>query len=388
MRGTIIARSPVLPVVAALLLAVAPAGAAAPVPDRVIATLAYRLFPLLSAWPAGARGDNMTAALSRRRQRITACDGEVGCVMKAARWTDAERNLVAAAAGQVDPRAWRGRALPDDGAQAEVTREIEGLNAIITVYGQGQPPRYPEIDGPDTNHAEDNAKIAVATAAAGGDDPATSLDPSMGIALALLDANDQDDAAAFEPLDARYNSAAIARARTVDWSRYRFTAIIVPGVGPDDLATPLSAASKLNVRMAARLWAKGVAPFLLFTGGTVHPRGTHYAEALQMARAMSERFGAPADAIVVDPYARHTTTNLRNATRRLAALGAPLDRPALISTNPAQSRYIEGREFAERNRRELGYQPGRIGARLSPTELVFYPSPESFRVDPRDPLDP
>lgn len=69
-------------------------------------------------------------------------------------------------------------------------------------------------------------------------------------------------------------------------------------------------------------------------------------------------------------------------------LGAPLDRDAIVVTNPEQSRYIESPEFAKRNELELGYQPGTVGRRLTPTEILFRPSARSARVDPSDPLDP
>lgn len=367
---------------AVLVVAAAPSGTAV-VPDRVIAKLAARLFPVLSAWPRGVRPEPVAAILTLRHQRIAACAGEFRCVLQAARWTDSERDAIAGAGDQTGLRA-----ASDDGMRASILREIGGINAVIGVYGQGVAPRYPKIDGPDPERAADNAAAAVALAEAARDAPATALDPSIGLALALLDVNDRDDAAAFEPLDARLNHAAMARAKTIDWSHYRYTAIIVPGIGPEDLSTPLSALGKLNVQMAATLWKAGLAPFVLFSGGTVHPRGTRNAEAVEMARAALERFGLPADAMIVEPYARHTTTNLRNATRRLAALGAPLDRPALISTNPDQSRYIASATFADRNQTELGYQPGRIGARLSPTQVLFQPSAASLRIDPSDPLDP
>ena len=101
-----------------------------------------------------------------------------------------------------------------------------------------------------------------------------------------------------------------------------------------------------------------------------------------------ERFGIPAERIVIEPYARHTTTNLRNATRRLHAMGAPLDKPTLIVANESQSRYISSPEFAARNPAELGYDPGTVGKRHSPYEVEFVPSPRSLRIDPWDPLDP
>ena len=280
----------------------------------------------------------------------------------------------------------------DDGVRPQLLRELAGINHILQVYGQGVAPRYPEIDGPGDQEGLRRfltlRQSAVTLSNAMERDPVGRLDPGIRLALALLDANDQDVAAAFEPLDTRTNAEAAARAKTIDWSRYRYTAIIVTGVGPTDLDTPLSAAGKLNVRMAAERFADGLAPFIILSGSMVHPRGTRHVEALEMRSALIERFGIPADAIILEPYARHTTTNLRNATRRLIALGAPLDRDTLIVTNAEQSAYIEWPEFAARNLRELGYQPGTVGKRLSPVELSFRPGIASTRVDPMDPLDP
>ena len=150
----------------------------------------------------------------------------------------------------------------------------------------------------------------------------------------------------------------------------------------------LSARGKWNVRLAAKRFADGEAPFIIFSGASVHPKGTRFVEAVEMRKALIERFGVPAEAIIIEPYARHTTTNLRNVTRRLIAMGAPLDKDSLIVTYTNQSRYIESQEFTSRNLKELGYLPGTVGARLSPTELVFRPSAKSLRIDPADPLDP
>ncbi|MBB5711020.1 ElyC/SanA/YdcF family protein [Sphingomonas xinjiangensis] len=124
------------------------------------------------------------------------------------------------------------------------------------------------------------------------------------------------------------------------------------------------------------------------TGGRAHPRATGFVEADEMRAALIDRYKVPAAAIVIEPYARHTTTNLRNATRLLMTMGAPLGRDALIVCNPGQSANLASPQFAARNMAELGYQPGHVGRRMSPTELEFRPSPESEWIDPRDPLDP
>jgi hypothetical protein len=345
---------------AALFLLFAHPGHAARVRDAKIEALSNRLFPLLTAWHAPAEG-KIADMLTERRRRMAACGDVPSCLLPASLWSGPERDLLAG-----------------------MEREIDGLNHIIEVYGLGEAPRYPEIDGPNFASKPRFLADAITLAkVAEGDE----LDPSITLALALLDAGGRDDAAAFEPLDGSYNAPAMARARMLDWSRYAYTAIIVPGIGPDDLATPLSAKGKLNVHMAAQHFFDGVAPFIIVSGGMVHPRGTSHAEALEMRQALIERFGVPADCIVLEPYARHTTTNLRNASRRLAALGAP-DRDALIVTYAEQSKMIESPAFAARNRLELGYEPGIVGTRLSPNELTFRPAKESLRIDPMDPLDP
>jgi len=214
------------------------------------------------------------------------------------------------------------------------------------------------------------------------------LDPSIALAIALIDANDRRDAVLFEPLDQAHNGAPFALAKKTDWQRYRYSAIIIPGVGPENPALSISARSKLHLQLAARRFAQGDVAFIITSGAAVHPKGSTYVEAVEMRRTLVERFGIPAERIVIEPYARHTTTNLRNATRRLHAMGAPLDKPTLIVANASQSRYISSPEFAARNPAELGYDPGAIGTRHSPYEVEFTPSARSLRVDPWDPLDP
>ncbi|MDZ7280435.1 YdcF family protein [Sphingomonas sanguinis] len=344
-----------------------PAIAETPVRDGQLAAMAERLFPALHGPLAG----------DARDRRVAACTGAPACVVAAAILRDEEREALAARS-------------PDRGD--DVRRQVDGLNEILRVYGVGKLPRYPLIDGSDAPFGSEDfaAKVADAVVMAGAQraDPAVGGDISLSLALALLDANDKNAAVAFEPLDQRYNAAAFRRARILDWGRYRYTAILVLGVGPDDLETPLSAKAKVNVRVAAEQYAKGLAPFLIVSGGAVHPRDTPHVEALEMRRALIERYGIPAEAIVIDPYARHTTTNLRNATRRLIAMGAPLDRDMLVVSNARHIDSIASPGFVERNRRELGYQPATADGRVAPTAIPMRPSRDSLQIDPADPLDP
>jgi len=379
---------------AALAIALPLQGGAAPVGDQHWALMAGRLFPLVSSVKQGSARSaaSLAAVLDSRKKRIDACQKASKCLLLAATWTDDEMDAVA---GAVPPAAASSPNQPpiaDDGARAQVVRELRGLNAILQIYGFGNQSRYPKIDGPVEKAGTPDFKAlvedAITLAESGKSDPALSLDPSIPLAIALIDVNERPDAVAFEPLDQAHNAAALARSRGIDWKRYKYTAIIIPGVGPENPAIPLSARGKLHLQLAASRFADGDVAFIIVSGAAVHPRGSHFVEAVEMRKALIERFHIPADRIVIEPYARHTTTNLRNATRRLVALGAPISQPALIVANAEQSRYIESPEFAARNPAELGYQPGSVGPRLSPYALEFRPSLRSLRVDPWDPLDP
>lgn len=368
------------------------AAIAAPARDKHWALLAGRLFPALTALAQSREGAHVASSVrAERRKRLEACQRAAPCVLRATLWTEAEMAELATQAEPVLEPAGKATTA-DDGVSAQVLRELKGLNAIVQVYGLRAVPRYPQIDGPidAPGSAQFNATLADAMmlADAGHDDPGAHFDPSLAVVMALLDANGADDAVAFEPLDATHNAGALSLARTIDWKRYRYVAIIAPGVGPTDLSTPLSARGKLNVRLAAERFAAGLAPFVIVSGSGVHPKGTAFVEAIEMRKALVERYGVPAERVLIEPYARHTTTNLRNVTRRLLAMGAPLDHEALIVTNPDHTQYIEGPDFKARAAAELGYQPGRITARLSPMELVFKPSSAAARVDPSDPRDP
>lgn len=328
----------------------------------------------------------MTALLDGRRQRVAGCAQDMFCVAQALIWTESEVDTLAKAIP-----APAGLNTPDDGVAAQARREIEGINIILRTYGLGHPAAYAEIDGAgtiDPRERQSRLQAAYWLSRTPRIASAQALDPSIDYALALLDGSDRADAIGFEPLTGGANAAAMARAKKLDWSRYRYSALIVTGVGPEVPDMAISPFGKYHLRLAASRFAQGDAPFIIVTGGKAHPRATRFAEAEQMRNALIERYGVPANAILIEPYARHTTTNLRNATRLLMAMDAPMDRDAVIVSNPGQSASIESPQFVTRNQRELGYQPGQVGRRLSPTQLLFRPSRASARVDPRDPLDP
>jgi len=368
--------------------AAAPVWAKPPAPvavnDTVVDTLSERLFPML-----GALGRLPTATFDTRARRIAACGDVPACMIEATIWTDQDRATVVAS---LSKNGARPKPNADLSVAAGIDQELEALNVVLRVYGLGLPGRYPKIDGPifatDTPFFADSVKVAIDTARAASDAPPATIVASVRLAVALLDANDATAATRFEPLDQRENAGARTLAARTDWKAFRYSLLIVPGVGPEDVGTTLSPRSKLHALLAAQRYRQGLAPFILVSGSAVHPRGTRFVEAVEIRRALVERYGIPADRVILEPYARHTTTNLRNATRRMVALGIPLDRPTLIVTDAEQSKYIESPTFTDRNRTELGYLPGTVGRRLSVYDLEFQPSRLSLRHDPRDPLDP
>ncbi len=171
------------------------------------------------------------------------------------------------------------------------------------------------------------------------------------------------------------------------WENYSYTVIVVPGAGGDRPDVPLSAWGRLRVAVAAKRYHEGKAPFVLVSGGFVHPNQTPYCEALEMKRALMRDHAVPENAILIDPHARHTTTNLRNAARILFRYGFPFERKGLITTDLYQSKYIEAPAFNERCRKEMGHVPHRIVGEFHDGPGIRAQA-EALHADFSDLLDP
>jgi hypothetical protein len=267
-----------------------------------------------------------------------------------------------------------------------------GLNNIVAVYGLGKDGRSPAIDGISYDvKSEFYNNLLHNLIGVQVDDPTPPtlfFQPTLQLALGLLDANRRDEAGRFEPMERGENRAAFRRVGSVDWNRYPYSVILVPGEGPDEHDVRLSPVGKLRLTFAARRFRQGKAPFLLVSGGYVHPKQTPYCEAYEMKRSLMQDFGVPENAIIIDPHARHTTTNLRNAARLIYRYGIPFDKPGLVSSDTGQCDYIESKDLHDRCQSIFGYQPCQILKRLSPFDLEFRPNIDSLYADPIDPLDP
>lgn len=268
------------------------------------------------------------------------------------------------------------------------------LNRIYRLYALGEKPVYPAIDGLDRDPREPwfQSRLADALAmgaASEGEDLVFGRWSRMAIDLLIL--AQRDEAARYEPLESSLNGPANRRADRLGWERYRYTAILVPGNGLDATERGVSPVAVLRLRLAATRWRQGLAPLIIVSGGHVHPSRTPYAEAIEMRRALIDGFGVPAEAVLTDPYARHTTTNLRNAVRLLFRARAPMDRPFLVTSSPWQAAYVAdaGEDgLIERARRELGYVPYRVVERPSTVDTAVLPDVLALQGDPDEPLDP
>jgi hypothetical protein len=350
------------------------------------------------------------ARLAELDKAVKTCGTDVACNAGALEWSDAEIEQGEHALAALYRSSPAIRAFADgplrasgmyvryqDSGGADMlahawTDCLHGIDRAIDVYALGKPPRYPAIDSVTYDPKTDAYRRVLQTAVAVLQDDRASLDlawaASLRFALQVMLFNHRDEAGRFEPMEKGENAAAFRRMKSVDWSRYPYTAIVVPGAGNDRPGVRLSPHGEVRDEIAAKRYRDGKAPFVIVSGGYVHPTQTEYSEAIEMKRDPMTHFGIPEDAILVDPHARHTTTNMRNAARLMYRYGIPFDRKALVTSDPGQSEYIENQTFAKRCMEELGYLPYRILSRTSAFDLEFLPLLDSLQSDPRDLLDP
>jgi len=183
-----------------------------------------------------------------------------------------------------------------------------------------------------------------------------------------------------------FNKAAADHIKTTDWSKHPYTVLLIPGAGPDNLTTPLSAEGMLRCRLAAQLYRDGLAPYIMPSGGKVHPWKTKYCEAEEMKTYLVKELNVPEYAVIMEPHARHTTTNMRNGVRLMLRYGMPVSKPGIVVTEKSQAGAIL--IMAARCEKELKYVPYKLGKTLSETATEFYAIPEAMQINPYEPLDP
>ena len=265
-----------------------------------------------------------------------------------------------------------------------------GLNRILSVYGLGEDPRYKDIDRVSYDVATETYRNLLKAKIAEIKFARTPLffEPTLNFALKLLEINRRDEAGRYEPLAQGENKAAVRSLSKIRWSDYPYSFILVLGSGGRDLTTRLSPIGAQRTEVAAQLFLQHKAPLIIVSGGHVHPMQTPYCEAIEMKKYLMAKYKIPETSILVEPHARHTTTNFRDAARLAFRYGIPTDRTALVTSSEDHIASSAREEFRTRNLNELGYFPVEYIKQISPVEAEFKPSVACLFFDANDPLDP
>ena len=264
-----------------------------------------------------------------------------------------------------------------------------GLNRILNVYCLGKDPRYPAIDKVSFDVSAQSYSDLIRSkivATKLSNDP-LFFEPTLNFALTLLEINRRDEAARYEPLEQGENKAAIQNLKHIKWSDYPYSFILVLGSGPADSA-PLSPIGAARADAGAHLFLDHKAPLIILSGGFVHPIKTPYCEAIEMKKHIMEKYRIPEANILVEPQARHTTTNFRNAARLAFRYRIPIDRTALVTSSESHITSSASQDFRTRCVNELGYFPIEFIKRITPVAAEFKPAIASLFFDANDPLDP
>jgi hypothetical protein len=264
-----------------------------------------------------------------------------------------------------------------------------GMNRLLRVYCLGDNPFYKDIDRVsfDVSSEEYRKLLKVKLAEIQFSKDSLFFEPTLNFALKLLEANRRDEAGRYEPLAEGENKAGVQNLAKIRWSDYPYSFILVLGSGPGGSAR-LSPIGAKRTDTAARLFLEHKAPLIILSGGNVHPMQTPFNEALEMKKYVMEKFKIPEQSILIEPHARHTTTNFRNGARLAFRYGIPNDLKALVTSSEDHITVVTKDGFRIRCSTELGYFPMEYITRISPVEAEFKPSVASLFFDVNDPLDP
>lgn len=271
-----------------------------------------------------------------------------------------------------------------------VFQDFHAMNYVIDVYAGGKEPNYPRIDSISFDiHRKSYLSLMDDVRQDILKDLPEMQSPyflSMFTAVRLLEINERWDAAQLEPLISQENKLAYEALKHTDFSKYPYSLLLTLGAGPTVYNQPISPGGMLRARMAARSYFAGMAPFIVLSGGRVHPYKTPYIEAIEMKKYLTDVLSVPEEAILIDPHARHTTTNMRNTARIMLSYGFPKDKYAIVNSSKPHIDAVEN--MADRCLREIGHVPYVLGKRVNDVILEFKPLEDAFAIDPDEPLDP
>ena len=281
--------------------------------------------------------------------------------------------------------------LPDTAFLRNAWNEAaRGINYILAVYVKGEKPTYSKIDAISFEKGDSQFKSEMY------DSIRSELkhkyaelyfNLSLQMAMDALEMNGRDECARYEPLRNGLNRLPYSTIKNKDWKSYKYSMILVPGLGPETPGVSLDPGGAKRCEEAVERFRKGLSPFIVVSGGHVHPNKTPFCEAVEMKKYLVERLNIPDSVIFIEPHARHTTTNIRNVSRMIFNFGIPSDMPVLIVTDSSQNNYIV-KGMTKTALRDLGYLPYEKIKQLNDQEVEFYPTKNSLQVNPLDPLDP
>jgi hypothetical protein len=321
---------------------------------------------------------------AKLRNAAGKCDADTGCLAAQVAWTPDEITQTAAQVGKIlaQTSVAKKHLRPSGRYALYVKQTDEALIAAATTDALNT--LQSVFNGYEKGRAEINSSLALVASA--HPQPMQFFEPLLWTTLDGMKASNHDQAGRDEPLADGQNKAALERMKTIDWTKWRFSVVLGLGWGPDD-ASPLSILGQQHADIVADRFLAGLAPFILLTGGHVHPADTTpYSEALEMKKYLMTAYSIPEDAILVDPHARHTTTNFRNIARQFMMYGMPMDKPGLLSSDVAQTFYTL--HIDVRCMQDLGYLPYRSVQSLDEQDNCFLPAAESMFYDARDERDP
>lgn len=236
-------------------------------------------------------------------------------------------------------------------------------------------------------------ELARYDAIAGGDEKSLPFDLSCSLPSAERILVARANAATLRrPTERTYAYAAVA---TFGYGAMQQLESGLSGWRPGDACPKLTTAQMQSLSAnvtragrAAQAFHGGVAPVIIVSGGAVH---SPLYEAYLLDYLLTCRFGVPADAILMDPCADHTHTNVRNTGGLIVALGG---RSGYVVTDGLQAGYLQewtlfdliGGSIDQRSLRDWGYLLGSFRQASVGEEFGFWLTPYRFWAAPRDGL--
>jgi len=211
-----------------------------------------------------------------------------------------------------------------------LSAEINKASHLIKILIGGNESGYPDVDGPSfsKDDQEYTHRLRQIVSELRNNSGETALKDRFLAVAEIHYRNDRGRLVEHTALQKEKNAKILEYARTIDYSKYAFGAVIVLGSSPtpEEIAegVTLSQMSKDKIERSIRLnKEKGLAPFYITSGGSVRPRLTRIVEACAMKQHMTEVYQIPSDQILIESTSEHTYSNFMNVVLIAREAGMP-----------------------------------------------------------------